>query len=58
MQEKYKITIQIPDFIYGIMKNYEAQTGINITHQIIESVYRQFFLKGLITIKDIRNHKS
>jgi len=56
MQKNNEITIQIPAFIYGIMKNYETQTGINITHQILESVYRQFFLKGLITVKDIRNN--
>jgi len=57
MTEKKEFLLRLPTYLYDIMKEYKERTGIPMTHQIIECIYRQFMIKGFIKPEDIRKEK-
>ncbi len=54
-KEKKGLLLRLPEPIYKILKRYKQVTGTNITSTIQQAIVSWCFIKGLITLEDIKN---
>lgn len=55
MDDKYEFLLRLPTYLHEVLVKYKEITGISVTSQIIDCIYRQMILRGFITVADIRN---
>ena len=51
---KKEIILRLPKNIYEILLRYKNQSGVSITNQIYEALFRQLVGRNLINLADIR----